>query len=120
MNKISNPRSYLLSAFLIVFSFFLTFQQAHAEENLWIYTTGTDTRPKGSTELKLSNVTRIGKNSGDYTFHDIRPEIEYGITDRLTVGASVLIFDHDYSVGDNGPDPMLETQGGPGGRFNDT
>ena len=44
-----------------------------AEENLWVYTKGTDTRPKGSFEFKLSDTIRVGKHSGDYVFHDIRP-----------------------------------------------
>jgi hypothetical protein len=86
-------------------------QSAKAEENLWIYTKGTDTRPQGSWELKLSDIYRTGKNSGHYRFHDIRPEIEYGITDRLTVGAELLIFDHHYSLGEE-VNPMYETQGG--------
>lgn len=93
---------------------------AQAEENLWVYTTGTDTRPEGSVELKISDVVRIGKNSGHYRFHDIRPEVEYGITDRLTVGASLLIFDHNYKVGADGPGPMVDTQAEHGGSFNDT
>ena len=91
-----------------------------AEENLWIYAKGTDTRPQGSTELKLSSISRFGKNSGDYEFHDIRPEIEYGITDKLTIGAEIMIFDHNYSVDSEDLEPMVETQGGIGGRFNDT
>jgi hypothetical protein len=91
----------------------------HAEENLWLYTKGTDTRPEGSTELKISNTTRIGKNGGDYVFHDIRPEIEYGFTDRLTIGAELMIFDHDYSVSSS-TNPMHETQGGDNGRFKKT
>ena len=71
---------------------------ASAEENLWIYAKGTDTRPQGSVELKLGVVSRFGKVDADYLFNDIRPEIEYGITNRLTVGAELLIFHHDYSV----------------------
>lgn len=90
---------------------------AQAEENLWLYAKGTDTRPQGSTEVKLSNITRVGKNNGDYRFHDIRPEIEYGITDSLTVGAEIMIFDHKYKVdtGDGSLDPLPD-----GERFNDT
>lgn len=92
----------------------------HAEENLWIYTKGTDTRPKGSFELKISDIARIGKSSGDYAFHDIRPEFEYGITDRLTVGFELMLFDHDYSVDDPELNPMYETQQEHGGRFDKT
>ncbi len=94
--------------------------QAQAEENLWLYAKGTDTRPKGSYELKLSSITREGKNSGDYTFHDIRPEIEYGLTNSLTIGAELIIFDHDYSVDNPDLNPMFETQGGAGKTFDKT
>jgi hypothetical protein len=98
----------------------LAAQTAKSEENLWVYTKGTDTRPQGSYELKLSNITRLDKGSGQYTFHDIRPEIEYGITDHFTVGAELLFFDHDYSVDDE-IGPMNETQEDePNGRFQKT
>ena len=98
----------------------LTTQAAKSEENLWIYTKGTDTRPQGSYEVKLSDITRLDKGSGQYSFHDIRPEIEYGVTDRLTIGAELLIFDHDYSV-DAEIGPMNETQADEdGGRFDKT
>ena len=39
-----------------------------AGENLWVYAKGTDTRPQGSWELKYNQISRIGKNSGDYSF----------------------------------------------------
>jgi hypothetical protein len=98
----------------LLFSYLLTFTLsffANAEENLWIYTKGADTRPKGSFEVKLSDIIRIDKSSGKYIFHDIRPEIEYGITDKLTIGAEAIIFDHNYSVNDDNLNPMYETQG---------
>ena len=92
-----------------------------AEENLWIYAKGTDTRPQGSVEVKLSDISRIGKaGAEEYRFHDIRPEIEYGITDKLTIGAEIMIFDHSYKITDPDNDPMYSTQGGEGGSFNDT
>ena len=51
---------------------------ASAGENLWVYAKGTDTRPAGSYEFKIADTIRLDKNAGDhYTFHDIRPEIEY-------------------------------------------
>ncbi len=103
----------LLSATLLI-------GQAHADENLWLYTRGVDTRPEGTWEFKLKDVTRLDKGSGDYTFNDIRPELEYGITDKLTIGAALLIFDHHYSVDDPDLNPMFETQGGAGGEFDDT
>ncbi len=93
---------------------------AHAEENLWLYVQGTDTRPKDSWELKLSDISRFDKGSGQYTFNDIRPEVEYGITDRLTVGAEIMIFDHHYSVDNPDLNPMFDTQGGVGGEYDKT
>ncbi len=85
-------------------------QVAQAGENLWVYTKGTDTRPKGSTELKLGSIGRFGKYSGDYSFYDHRPEIEYGITDKLTVSGELMIFSHNYSVDNQENDPMFSTQ----------
>lgn len=93
---------------------------AQAGENLWTYAKGTDTRPQGSFEAKLSDIVRISKDSGDYVFHDIRPEIEYGVTDKLTIGAEAIIFDHNYSVKNADLEPMYGTQGEAGGRYNKT
>lgn len=91
---------------------------AVAGENLWVYAKGTDVRPQGSYEFKLHDTIRLDKNAGDhYTFHDIHPEIEYGITDKLTVAAEVVIFRHDYDVGseaEGGPCPMCEAGDGTG------
>tara|TARA_R110002096_G_scaffold199271_17_gene383135 strand:- start:6396 stop:7385 length:990 start_codon:yes stop_codon:yes gene_type:complete len=87
-----------------------------ADENLWIYAQGTDTRPQGSWELKFMDVARLGKDSGSYEFHDFRPEIEYGVTDRLTLGVEGIFFHHDYDNVEWAP--MVDTQGGPGGSFN--
>ncbi|MGJ8671389.1 DUF6662 family protein [Rubritalea sp.] len=82
---------------------------AQADENLWMYTKGTDTRPKGSWEVKLSDIARMDKKVGDYLFHDIRPEVEYGITDKLTVYGEVMFFNHKYSdipLDENGDSPI--------------
>jgi len=112
MNPIQTLRTGVAAALLT------TAITANAGENLWLYTQGVDTRPQGSWELKLANMSRIGKNSGDYVFHDLRPEIEYGITDRFTMGIEALIFRHDYRNVEWAP--MVETQGGPGGSFHKT
>lgn len=63
-----------------------------AGENQWLYTKGTNSRPQGSFEFKLSDMVKVGKNSGDYVTHDIRPEIEYGITDKLSVSAELVFL----------------------------
>jgi hypothetical protein len=105
--------STLLGLFLAI-----TTTTVLADENLWLYTKGVETRPAKSWEFKLMDISRIDKNSGDYFFNDIRPELEYGITDRLTIGVSALIFDHHYSNVEWAP--MVDTQGGPGGSFDKT
>lgn len=106
----------------------LASQMAVAGENMWVYAKGTDTRPQHSSEVKVSDVIRMDKNSGSYTFHDIRAEYEYGMTDKLTVAAEVMVFHHDYKLKDC-IEPMIETQGGtcnddgtvdPGKGFKDT
>ena len=104
---------------ILVTSSVMASNNAGAEENLWVYTKGTDTRPQGSFEFKLSDVIRVGKGSGSYAFHDIRPEVEYGITDRLTVGAEMMIFHHNFALNDQ-IDPMKETQDANGGHVNQT
>ncbi|MFT6408539.1 MAG: hypothetical protein ACJAQ6_001959, partial [Arenicella sp.] len=91
-----------------------------AEENLWVYAKGSDTRPQGSFEIKASDIFRTGKASADYDFHELRVETEYGITDRLTVGVEAIFFKHDYEVFDEDLEPYIETQGGLGSRYNDT
>lgn len=101
----------------ILLSFVAGANSAFSEENLWMYARGTDTRPQGSFEAKFSSISRLDKSSGQYTFHDIRPEIEYGITDKLTIGAEVLFFDHKYSVDDPDLQPMFDTQSANGGNF---
>ena len=108
------PAAILLSTGLMMIG------QAAAEENLWIYTTGTDTRPKGSFELKLNTIARLGKIDSSYSFFDIRPEIEYGLTDSLTIGAELMIFAHDYSTTNPDLQPYYDTQGGAGGEFSQT
>lgn len=95
-------------------------EQAQAEENLWVYASGTDTRPEGSWELKLGTISRIGKADSHYEFHEIAAEVEYGVTNALTVGAELLIFGHNYSTSNPDLQPYFDTQGGAGGSFKGT
>jgi hypothetical protein len=87
---------------------------------LWIYTKGAETLPQGEFEAKLMTIHRLGKDSGDYMFNDIRPTIEWGVTDRLTLEFQWQLFHHDYSVDDPDLQPMFDSQGGEGGTFSDT
>lgn len=106
--------------FSILFSLLAFSFSALAGEGLWIYTQGTDTRPKGTLEFKVANISRLDKDDSDYTFHDFRPEVEYGITDKLTVTFEAIVFHHDYSVNGDDLNPMYDTQGGEGGSFKKT
>jgi hypothetical protein len=90
---------------------------ALADENLWIYARGADTRPGGTVELRFQDIIKRGKEGGDYVAHEFRPSIEYGISDRLTVGFELLLFYHNYSVTNPDLQPYFDTQGGAGGRF---
>jgi len=93
---------------------------AHADESLWIYTQGAETLPAGRTEMKVSDVWRSGKVDSDYSMHDIRLEAEHGVTDRLTVYGELIVFNHNYSTTNPDLQPFYDTQGGEGGRFNET
>lgn len=94
---------------ILLSSLAITTLSTTAEESLWLYTRGTDARPKASWELKLSNISRIGKDSGHYRFDDFRPEIEYGLTDRINIGAKVMLFNHRFSVTDTVADQSTPT-----------
>lgn len=96
---------------LLVIAGLAIVKTSFAEEALWVYAKGTDTMPAGNMEIKLGSISRRGKSSGHYTFSDIRPEVEYGYTDKLTLSAELMLFKHDYKVADDGPGPMVETQG---------
>ncbi|MEM8930473.1 MAG: DUF6662 family protein [Acidobacteriota bacterium] len=115
-----SPQTSLRSRLCILLLAIVSATSASADESLWVYAQGSDTRPEGTWELRLANISRLDKDGQDYTFHDFRPEIEYGVTDRLTLGLELMIFDHDYAVVTDDLEPMFETQGGAGGSFNDT
>jgi hypothetical protein len=93
---------------------------AHADEKLWVYTKGAETLPEGKTEAKLGVIRRVGKVDSDYVFNDIRAEVEYGVSNRLTVYGELIVFDHDYAATNPDLQPFYDTQGGEGGRFNKT
>ena len=54
-----------------------------ADENLFGYTYGSETLPKGRSEFYTWQTFRLGKESGDYLGWDQKYEYEWGITDRL-------------------------------------
>jgi hypothetical protein len=54
-----------------------------ADENLFGYTYGAETLPRGESELYTWQTFRFGKESGSYFGWDQKYEYEWGITDRL-------------------------------------
>ncbi len=55
-----------------------------ADESLFSYLYTTESLPKGQWEYEQSQTLRSGKARGSYLSLDLKNEIEYGITDRLS------------------------------------
>ena len=65
---------------------------AFADENMFGYTYGADTLPKGKFELYNWTTWRHSKGTGNYDAFDVQFELEYGITDRFQT-STYLMFD---------------------------
>lgn len=72
---------------------------AHADENLFGYSYGAETLPKGKWEVYSWTTARPDKGLGNYTAFDFKQEIEYGVTDRFQVSFYFSESYHDYSGG---------------------
>jgi hypothetical protein len=68
---------------LLAVAVLLSCGTAQADENLFGYTYGAETLPKGKSEFYTWQTFRIGKESGHYLGWDQKYEYEWGITDRL-------------------------------------
>jgi hypothetical protein len=94
---------------------------ARADENLFGYVTGADTLPQGAGEIYQWVTYRKDKGVGEYSAYDLKTELEYGFTDRLTgslylnaskhniQGAAPLADTNDDGVGDTPEYPDLST-----------
>jgi hypothetical protein len=71
------------SLVLVLFALALLPRTAHADENFFGYSYGTETLPKGRFELYNWVTWRTSKGKGEYNALDLRQEIEYGFTDRF-------------------------------------
>ncbi len=60
------------------------FTPSRADERLFTYSYEADVLPKGGLEFEQWITNRSGRDGGRYTRWDLREEIEYGLTDRLT------------------------------------
>ncbi len=79
--------------------------ESRADENLFGWTKGSETLPKGHVDLYQFTTLRTGKADGDgsYNAYDFETEIEYGYTDELQLALSVA---QNYFTGS-----MLENDG---------
>lgn len=62
----------------------------HADEHFFGWIRGTETLPGGHLDFYQFTTMRTGKDAGTYRAFDFDTEIEYGITNRLQVSASVV------------------------------
>lgn len=87
---------------LAVIMFLLTvayFGPARADENLFGYIYGSDTLPKGRTEIYNWLTLRTGKGAGTYRAWDEMLEFEHGFTDRLQGSIYIKGRSHRISGG---------------------
>ena len=99
-------RFALAVALWIAASFFLP--PAHADENLWGYLYGTDTLPKGGTEIYNWLTLRTGKGKGTYRGWDEMLELEHGFTDRFQASFYLKGRSHRIDGGALEDDPERE------------
>ena len=69
---------------------------AHADESYFGYVVGADTQPKGHGEVSLAVTRRTDKDSGFYHANDVLLDVEYGVTDRFSVGIELEGFHLAY------------------------
>lgn len=67
---------------------------AHADENVFAYSYGSETLPKGGTEAYLWATDRRGKGVGGYDAQDYKIELEHGFSDRFQASAYVNFVSH--------------------------
>jgi hypothetical protein len=77
---------------------------AHADENLFGYSYGTETLPHGARELYSWTTWRTGKGQGSYDALDLRQEIEYGVSDRFQ--ASLYLSERYHRIHDSQPSEL--------------
>lgn len=67
-----------------------------ADEHLFGYARGAETLPKGHADVYQFTTLRAGKSSGRYRGWDFDTEAEYGFTDKLQVGLSIV--QHHFDI----------------------
>jgi hypothetical protein len=85
-------KSFLSLGFLGAAALALAPLPADADENMFGYSYGVDTLPRGAFELYSWLTWRHSKEEGHYDAFDLQLELEYGITDRFQT-STYLTFD---------------------------
>ena len=93
---------------LLVASLLTSFLAARADERLFTYVEEAEVLPKGGLEFEQWLTHRRGKANGVFAAWDFREELEYGLTDRLTV-AGYLNFKSTHSEGVTDSKGVLQT-----------
>src|ERR1044071_9185350 len=96
LSRNAKPRLILLVASLVA-----TFLSARADERLFTYVQEAEVLPKGGLEFEQWLTHRRSKADGVFARWDFREELEYGLTDRLSV-AGYLNFRNTHSDGVTG------------------
>jgi len=81
---------------------------AHADENLFGYSTGTDVLPQGAWELYEWITYRTQKHEGTYQAIDYRTEVEYGWSNKMSQALYLNFVQH--KIKDSAP---LDDTGAP-------
>ena len=97
---------FTLNAVALATSILMAPQVAYADENVFAYSYGSETLPKGGTEAYLWATDRRGKDRGAYNAQDYKFELEHGFTDRFQASAYVNFISHHI----RGLEPELENQ----------
>ena len=82
---------------------------ARADENLFGYSYGSETLPKGAFELYNWLTWRTSKGQGTYNALDLKQEIEYGVTDRFQT--SLYLTERYHAI--DGAAPLEDEDGVP-------
>src|SRR5436190_17349417 len=86
---------------LVAVSLLAGFLAARADERLFTYVQEAEVLPKGGLEFEQWLTHRRSKAAGVFARWDFREELEYGLTDKLTV-AGYLNFKNTHSEGVTG------------------
>lgn len=85
---------------VLIVSIILLSESVFADERLFTYSYEPDVLPKSQLEFEQWITARLGKDTGDYARWDLREELEYGITDRLTTALYLNFTDVYFSPKD--------------------